>query len=135
MAKRTPSQMYYEDKLSLRKIARKVGIPDHQGAVFHLRNPKTGERELHSLSMSEGVKAPKSRQKKKVASKAGVSKKKEPKKQKTFRQRYDKILALTKAQQMKILKGFGLSWTQRRKLRYEGQRIREIIRLQDKKSK
>ncbi len=124
MAERTLSQMYFEDGISLREIARKVGILDHQGAVLHLRNPKTGEKEKLSIGMSEGVEKSKPK-----------NQKSKPKNQKTFKQRYDKIKALTKPQQTKLLKGFGLSWTERRKLKYEDQRINKIIELQDKNIK
>ena len=128
MAERTLSQMYFEDGISLREIARKVGILDHQGAVFHLRNPKTGEKEKLSIGMSEGVEKTKAKKNLKVKLLPN-------KNQKTFKQRYDKIKALTKPQQTKLLKGFGLSWTERRKLKYEDQRINKIIELQDKNIK
>lgn len=45
MAERTISQMYYEDGLSLREIARKKGIPDDKKAVLFVINPQTKKKE------------------------------------------------------------------------------------------
>ena len=137
MAERTPEQLFYEDGLTLREIARKAGVPDDKGAVLILLNPKTNQKEKHILGEFI-IKAPEEEGKPKDKKAPDVKPKKEPsrydipkeKEGMTHEQHYDKIKKLTKSEQMKILKDFGLSWLQRKQLRYEDQRIRKIIELQ-----